>query len=150
MPLDATIPGLDGPGGCPPVIENPVRQRLVLLGGGFAGRFTAAADLTKDEIAHGQDFDHEGRAGGWVLPLVPTREAHTQPRLDIDLPRPKLLSSPHGYVDHSFMKPVTADGEPVRSLQPAHSWRLTPYEHRVTRGNDDRPIVASVWDAHHW
>ena len=56
-----------------------VQPRVVLYGGGFAGRMTPIGDRTLDERAKGGDYDDEGRNGGWVLPLV---------RADVSAPRP--------------------------------------------------------------
>ena len=51
-------------------VVRAVAERVRLAGGGFAGRLCPARDVTRDEAAGGHDFDHEGRNGGWVLPLV--------------------------------------------------------------------------------
>ena len=61
----------------------PVQQRILLNGGGFAGRLTPELDLTQNELAGGFNHDHEGANGGWVLPLVPMRECHLQPALQM-------------------------------------------------------------------
>ena len=48
-------------------------QRVILAGGGYAGRLVPSADRTRDEAAEGGDFDDEGFNGGWVLPLAVCR-----------------------------------------------------------------------------
>ena len=51
--------------------EAALQPRLMLFGGGYAGRFTPRGDRTMDERASGGNFDDEGGNGGWVLELVP-------------------------------------------------------------------------------
>lgn len=64
-------------------------QRIILTGGGFAGRLVPTADQTLDESADGGDFDHEGRNGGWVLP--PEFANRKKTRTGMPLPESRLV-----------------------------------------------------------
>ena len=57
-------------------LPDGIIQEVYIVGGGFVGRVAPALDVTRDEQAEGGNYDHEGRNGGWVLPLVllPTEE----------------------------------------------------------------------------
>ena len=46
------------------------QDHLFIVGGGFAGRCVPRRDTTADEVAAGENFDNEGRNGGWVLELL--------------------------------------------------------------------------------
>ena len=61
--------------------KTRVQQRVALYGGGYAGRMAAEQDRTTDERAAGENFDDEGRNGGWVLPLIRETEASISPAL---------------------------------------------------------------------
>lgn len=122
------------------VSRTPIQQRLALRGGGYAGRLTPTADLTRDELAHGHDNDHEGRNGGWVLQL----HFHA---LDGGgdgggPPPPAIEEGPRTSLYAPFLKPVDAQGSLAQSLtHPVHEWRAEPFVEARTLGNDGRPYV---------
>ena len=126
-----------------PVLEQPIQQRLLLDGGGFAGRLTPDDDLTRNEKAAGANFDHEGRNGGWVLPLLFTRDNHKATPFERSGTR--LVYEPDDF--GMVMRPVDAAQQPVTGLAPVHTWLAAPYVRGETVGSDGRPYEPCVWRA---
>lgn len=74
-------------------------ERLLLAGGGFAGRLSPELDVTLDERAEGGNYDNEGRSGGWVLPLMPTSAINGDKTLERE-----LVSSDIGVLGRSLRR----------------------------------------------
>ena len=93
-------------------LDDPVQQHVLLYGGGFAGRLAPYRDRTHDEVAVGDNFDDEGRNGGWVLNLkpLPSTRASSDDALHVLTVEP----GPVKYV--SSLQPTNATGAPVLGL----------------------------------
>ena len=134
------------------VEQNPVQQRLILYGGGYAGRLTPVADETRDEVARGTDCDHEGCNGGWVLPLSFVRGGATQARFNIDHAMRSLSHvGPAIYNPPVILTPVDATHAPVCGLQCAKEWMVSTMtrgmgaDERFFEGPDGQRYLASAW-----
>jgi hypothetical protein len=130
------------PGTAEPVKEirsRPVRQRVFLRGGGFAGRMTPIRDVTRSEVAINGNYDNEGVNGGWVLPLerfdaAAADNGEAQGAASTMGPAP---SGRHALV----LVPLDGRGDRVQGLQPVFEWRELP-------PNDAQVTVWSTADAH--
>lgn len=111
----------------PLLSASPAQQRLFLQGGGYAGRLAPERDLTRDELAQRNDYDHEGRNGGWVLPLERMDVPAAPVRWDQLVFKSASWNRFNG--THPFLEPVDDAGRRVLELaQRPHEWRWRSHD----------------------